>query len=58
MALEIQNEHRTFLSDDFVYDLSQTMKPVEAGVKTEQRGRPEIVVLVMHECTLFDVRND
>jgi hypothetical protein len=32
------------------------MKPLEAGVKAEQRGRPEIVVLVMHNCTLFDVR--
>ena len=34
------------------------MKPIEAGVKAEQRGRPEIVVLVMHECTLFGVGND
>lgn len=54
-----QDEHRRFLSDDFVpwvHDLSQGMKPFEAGVKAEQRGRPEIVVLVMRECTLSDVR--
>jgi hypothetical protein len=32
------------------------MKPIKAGVKAEQRGRPEIVVLVMRECALFDVK--
>ena len=53
---EVQDEHRSFLSDVFVKGLSQAMEPIEAGVKAEQRGRPEIVVLVRYECTLLEVR--
>ena len=54
----VRHEHQITLSDVLVYNSSREMNPIEAGVKAGQRGRPEIVALVMHECTLFDVKND
>jgi hypothetical protein len=57
MVWEVEGERRRFLSDILIHDSSQvTMEPIEAGVKAERRGRPEIVLLVMHGYTLFDVR--